>query len=110
MSLFLFKGHIMKKLLLAIILTLVSISALADGRHRGPVRYHERGHWEYLHHDRHHSSWQWVVPTIIGGIIVYEAMQPRTIVIEKEVEPNCSPWAEIENPDGTITRTRTCRK
>lgn len=68
------------------------------------------GHWTRGHSG---SGWMWVVPAIVGGVIVYEATRqppPQTIIIQQSVEPNCSPWTEIQNPDGTITRTRTCNK
>jgi hypothetical protein len=60
-------------------------------------------------------AWNWMVPAIIGGAIVYEASRqtqpPQTVIIQQQsVDTNCSPWTETQNPDGTITRTRTCTK
>jgi hypothetical protein len=63
-----------------------------------------------------------MIPTIIGGAIVYEAarqqpvyVQQQPVIIQQQpsvvVQPqnqSCSPWTETQNPDGTITRTRTC--
>ena len=108
----------MKKLIPILLLALISTAVWAGPPmgHRSNTRvivvperhhhHHRGGHWE-----RRHNAWVWVVPAIVGGIIVYEATrQPDVIVIQKEIEPNCSPWTEIENSDGTITRTRTCKK
>jgi hypothetical protein len=99
----------MKKVLAVAVLTLAAIPAMAQ--HHG---YHG-GHWH-----RGGGGWVWVVPTIIGGVVGYEiaknqppvvVQQPPVVVQQPTVtvQPvNCSPWTEIQNPDGTITRTRTC--
>ena len=108
----------MRRLIVSIItaITLMGfMPAYADGPKRhfpnhglrhGGHHHHHHGHWR-----RHHNHWQWVVPAIIGGIIVYEVTKPpQTVVIQNEITKNCSPWTEVQNPDGTITRTRTCDK
>jgi len=103
----------MKKLLI-LSLMLISLSASAQHRH---------GHW------RHGGSntWFWVAPTVIGGVVAYEiARQQQPVVIQQvptcaspgircsyeiqpiQVQPICSTWTEVQHPDGTITRTRTC--
>ena len=99
----------MKKLLL--LLALVSTVASADN-----WRHHEHGHWER----GGAGGWMWVAPTIIGGVIGYELarQQPQPpVVVQQPVVvqpvpqlPACSPWTEIQNSDGTITRTRTCNQ
>lgn len=100
----------MKKLLLTLSLVVCS-TAFAGPHHYG---HHGHGHW------RHHpgSGWNWVVPAIIGGAIVYEVTKPPVVVQQPPVvvqQPtqqqtqNCSPWTEIQNSDGSITRTRTCQ-
>jgi hypothetical protein len=96
----------MKKIILALAL-LASVPAFAQHHHHG------HGHWQ-----RGHNGWVWVAPTIIGGIIGYEIArnQPPVVVQQPVVVQNqsipqvqqCSPWTEIMNSDGTITRTRTC--
>jgi hypothetical protein len=95
----------MKKALLALLL--VSGSAMAQ--HHDYYRHYHHGYWQ-----RGAPGWVWVAPTIIGGVIGYEIArnqppvvvpQPPVIVQTPQV---CSPWAEVQNPDGTITRTRTC--
>jgi len=95
----------MKKALLALLL--VSGSAMAQ--HHDYYRHPYHGYWQ-----RGGSGWVWVAPTIIGGVIGYEIArnqppvvvpQPPVIVQTPQV---CSPWTEVQNPDGTITRTRTC--
>jgi hypothetical protein len=99
----------MKKLLLTLSLVVCS-TAFANPYHHG---HHGHGHW------RHYpgSGWNWVVPAIIGGAIVYEVTKPPVVVQQPPVvvqQPtqqtqNCSPWTEIQNSDGSITRTRTCQ-
>ena len=98
----------MKKIL-AIILLTVSAGAMAQ--------HHHHGNWHYRSGP---SPWVWVAPTVIGGVIGYEIArnQPPVVVQQPPVvvqstpyygaSQNCSPWTEIQNPDGTITRTRTC--
>ena len=72
------------------------------------------GHWEYRG-----GSWNWMAPAVVGGVIVYEATRPPVyvqpappVVIQQQPvivqSQNCSPWTQIQNPDGTITTTRTC--
>lgn len=100
----------MKKIL-AVVLMTISASAMAHG-HGG---YWARGGYG--------GGWQWMVPTIIGGAIIYEAarqqpvyvqqpvivQQPQPVVVQPQNQ-SCSPWTETQNPDGTITRTRTCNQ
>lgn len=103
----------MKKLIFISILVF-STASFAQG-HK-----HHKGYWA-----RHHGGggWTWMVPTIIGGAIVYEAARRQPVYIQQqpvivEQQPNssglnnqtCSPWTETQNPDGTITRTRTCNQ
>ena len=93
----------MKKLLL--ILALFPTLALAQHYHH---HNHHRPHWRYSG-----GAWNWMVPAIVGGVVVYEvSKQQQQVVVQQPVivQPaqNCSPWTETQNPDGTITRTRTC--
>ena len=96
----------MKKLFL--ITLLLSTSAFAE---HNEYRHEHHGYWQH----GGDNGWTWVAPTIIGGVIGYEMArnqpqpQPQTVIIQQQVPP-CSPWTEIQNPDGTITRTRTCTK
>lgn len=87
-----------------IFFTLLLISAPVFAQH------HHHGHWH-----RSGGGWVWVVPTIIGGVVGYEiakSQQPvivqQPVVVPPPTYQTCSPWTEIQNPDGTITRTRTC--
>ena len=96
----------MKKLLIASLIGLGSISsAYAHGPH---------GYWR-----PHNNGWGWVAPAVVGGVIVYEAtrppvyVQPAPVVVQQQPVvvqgQNCSPWTQIQNPDGSITTTRTCQ-
>lgn len=94
----------MKKILVTLLLA-ASATAMAHGPH-----YH--GYW------RHNggNQWNWVAPVIVGGVIGYEMARPtQPIVVQQQLPPpvvyqqqNCSPWTQIQNPDGTTTMTRTC--
>jgi hypothetical protein len=92
----------MKKILL--LLAIFPTLALAQHYHRG----FEGPHWRYQG-----GNWNWMVPAIVGGVVVYEVTKPtQPIIVQQPVivqQPQvCSPWLETQNPDGTITRTRTC--
>jgi len=98
----------MKKLLT--ILLLSTSATVFAGPHHG----HHHGYWRHGG-----SNWVWVAPTIIGGVIGYEiARNQPPVVVQQPVivqqpqiaqqQQNCSPWTEIQNSDGSITRTRTC--
>jgi len=98
-----------KKILISIIVAMASLPALAQ--------YH---HYHYGYRGGYYGG-GWVAPAIIGGVIGYELSRPAPVVIQQQpvivqnpptvvYQPreNCSPWTETQNPDGTITRTRTC--
>jgi hypothetical protein len=90
------------KRLAALLLVLSATTAMAQ--------HHHHGHWE-----RRGGGWGWVAPVVIGGVIGYELAQPRPPVVVTQQPPvvqqsYCSPWTEIQNPDGTVTITRTCRQ
>lgn len=103
------------KQLIALILLAGSVSAQAQPGFR---HYHHPGYYPGY-------NYGWVAPTIIGGVIGYEIarnqqpviVQPPVVVQQYPVSPatvyygqtqNCTVWTEVQNPDGTITRTRTC--
>ena len=87
----------MKKLLTVLLLT-VSATAMAHGPH---------------YYGHHHNNWGWVAPAVISGAVVYAATRPvQPVVVQQPPvviqQQNCGPWTQIQNPDGTITTTRTC--
>jgi len=99
----------MKKLLVILLMTFCA-SAMAHGRYGGGYGWRGYG-----------GGWKWMVPTVIGGAIVYEAARQQPVYVQQPViiqqqqpvvlqpqNQSCSPWTETQNPDGTITRTRTC--
>jgi hypothetical protein len=94
----------MKKLL-AILLLTASVSAMAQ---------HGYG---FRPHGYYGGGWGWVAPTVVGGVVGYEiARSQQPVIIQQQQQPViiqqpqqlCSPWTETQQPDGTITRTRTC--
>ena len=98
----------MKKVLIASLIGLAAFSAQAQ-------HHHHHGHWR----PHHGGGWGWVVPAVVGGVIVYEATRPPVVVQQPPVvvqqppvvvqQQNCSPWTEIRNSDGSVTITRTCQ-
>jgi hypothetical protein len=94
----------MKKLLF--ILALLPTLVFAQHYHHG----FQGPHWRYQG-----GNWNWMVPAIVGGVVVYEVAKNQQPVVIQQPQPvviqqpqNCTPWTETQNPDGTITRTRTC--
>lgn len=97
----------MKKVILALAL-LTAIPAFAQ---------------QYRHYPHHRPVGGWWVAPVIGGVVAYEVIksqqqvvvQQQPIVIQQppvvyQPNPNCGPWVETQNADGTITRTRTCNQ
>jgi len=97
----------MKKLILAIVL-LASAPAFAQ--------------W-HNHYHHYYGGYRggWVAPALIGGIIGYEinrsqqpvVVQQQPVIVQNppivyQTRENCTAWVETQQPDGTITRTRTC--
>ena len=104
----------MKKIL-ALVLALASVSAMAQPGFR---HHHHHGYYPG-------PNYGWVAPTIIGGVIGYEIarnqqpviVQQPVVVQQYPVSPatvyygqsqSCTAWTEVQNSDGTVTRTRTC--
>ena len=101
----------MKKLI-ALILLAGSLSAQAQPGFR---HHHHHGYYPGY-------NYGWVAPTIIGGVIGYEiARNQSPVVVQQPVivqqtpatvyygqSQQCTAWTEVQNYDGTITRTRTC--
>ena len=96
----------MKKLVAILALSLGSVSAFAWGH------YGYRGGY-------YHGGWGgWVAPAVVGGVIGYTIarppvyQQPAPVIIQQQPvivqSQSCSPWTQIQNPDGTVTMTRTC--
>ena len=99
----------MKKFLIAMLI-LASTGAMAQHRHQGGYRGN------------------WIAPAIIGGVIGYGLTRnyyepyyvPAPVIVQQQPvivqtpyynqTPNCTAWTEVQDQDGTITRTRTCRQ
>jgi hypothetical protein len=100
----------MKKFIFAL-LVLASVPAFAQHH----FRYHGHGHG--------YQRGGWGLGPVVGGAIVgaviYDiynrplvVQQPPIVIQQPTVQQyqNCTPWTETQNPDGTITRTRTCQQ
>jgi hypothetical protein len=97
----------MKKILIGLLLLTAGV---ANAQHHYGHGHHH-GQWRHSG-----SGWVWVVPTIIGGVIGYEMAKNQPTVVQQPIiiqtptgTQECSPWTETMNPDGSITRTRTCK-
>jgi hypothetical protein len=93
----------MKKLLTVLFL-ITSTTAFANPYHGHGFRPH--GHWQGGYNN-------WIAPAIVGGVVTYVLTRPQPVVIEQQpviVQPqqNCTAWKEIQRPDGTIYKERTC--
>lgn len=103
----------MKKILVVAVLALASVPALAQHWHRGHHHHHRSPTIVYRDNN-------WVIPALIGGAVVYAATRPAVVeqppvIVQHpslvyQTQPNCSPWTETQNSDGTITRTRICNQ
>ena len=79
----------------------------------------------YVHGHGHGGGFGWVVPMVVGGVVGYavgHAQQPTVVVQptpqvvpqpyyteQVQVVPQCGPWREIQQQDGTVVRERVCR-
>ena len=109
----------MKKLFITLILACATLPALAQPYHGHGFRHH--GHHGYYYGGGVNGNW--VAPLIIGGFVgaaIANNRQQETIVLQKpsvviqnppvyvQRQTVCTEWREIQNPDGTIYRERTC--
>jgi hypothetical protein len=119
----------MKKLIALLLLTLSASAAMAQHHGYG----HGKGHGNVYrnlhgHHGHVGGGWGWAVPAAIGGLIVYQATRPQSVIVQPPPvvyqqapvviqqpsdysnlqNQNCTPWTEVQSSDGSITRTRTC--
>jgi hypothetical protein len=99
----------MKKILFALSLLAVTSTAMAQHYHGHGFRHHGP---RVIYRDN------WIAPAV-GALIIGAAINEahnrhtQTVVIQNpNVYPGqvCTPWTETQNPDGTITRTRTCNQ
>lgn len=73
----------MKKILVGVVLAATALTASAQ--HRG-YHHHHRPHGHY------NGNWNWVLPAVIGGAIVYGATRPvqpaqPSIIIQQPLPP-----------------------
>lgn len=106
----------MKKILAILLLSAIAIPAMAQHHGHGGYR---GGYWV-----RQGGGWGWApfIGGAVAGAVIYDiynrpvvVQQPPVIVqqipppvVVQQQGQNCSPWMETQNPDGSITRTRTC--
>ena len=84
----------MKKVLAVAVLSLATLPAMAQWHHHG-----HHGHRGYS------GGWNWVVPAIIGGAVVYGATRPDVIIQQPPVivQPQVSQGTQvIQCPAGTM--------
>ena len=120
----------MKKLIALLLLTLSASAAMAQHHGNGHGNGYRNLHGHHGHYARGHVGvgWGWAVPAAIGGLIVYQATRPQSVIVQPPPvvyqqapvviqqpsdysnlqNQNCTPWTEVQSSDGSITRTRTC--
>ena len=99
----------MKKILISLAM-LMAIPAFAQ--------HWRHGHHGYHGHVRYHGHGHWVAPLIIGGVvgaaIANRPTQAETVIVQQQPvivqqqTEHCTPWKEIQTPDGKTYRERTC--
>lgn len=115
----------MKKILILVSM-LIAIPAFAQDCRRGVDHKHPScfGYYQTQHRHHHgrpvivHRSTDWIGPavvTAISGAVIADIItrnRNETVVIQQpsvmQQPPQCTPWVETQNPNGTVTRTRTC--
>lgn len=103
----------MKRCLAIAVLALSTMPAMAQHHHghHGGYHGHRGGNW----------GWGPVLGGAIAGAVIYDiynrpvviqqppvVVQPQPVYQYPQPVQNCTPWTETQNPNGTITRTRTC--
>lgn len=103
---------ITKMIMLTVGVLMLAGTESVMAQHHGYYRGHSHGYnW--------HPQYGWVIPSVIGGVIVYEVMrnqapppviiqQPPVIIQQSTPAKGCTDWHETQQPDGKITRERTC--
>ena len=101
----------MKKILISLALLMVTVPALAQHWRHG-----HHGHYGHARHYGHYGHNNWVAPLIIGGVvgavIANRPVQADTVIVQQQPiyvpQESCTPWKEVQTPDGRIYRERTC--
>ena len=91
----------MKKIVAALVLGITATASMAQYYHRHPGYY--GGQW------RHGHSSDWILPAIIGGVIVYGATRPAPVVVQQPtvvlpVPPMGYRWESIVDAQCNCTR------
>jgi hypothetical protein len=110
-----YKEISMKKVIFGLLAFSITCSALADWDCRNGVDHrHSSCYRPYRPNVIVQNSptvFDAAMPMIIGGVIGYAiSNNQQRQVVEQQTLPNCGPWTETQNADGTITRTRTCNR
>lgn len=106
----------MKKFLALLGLSVICFTASAHGYNRG--------------HVVHSSHGRWIAPALVGGIVGYAMARQQAyaapVYSNPQVYynppvynvpqsyysyqvPQCGPWTQVQNYDGSVTVTRICR-
>lgn len=101
----------MKKLIVILTTLLVTNSAFAWGDFERGITTGVAGLWLYNRLSQPTYQVQQQQPIIVQqapqmypGPVAYPSQYPGTWV-ERQY---CGPWTEVQNPNGTVTRTRAC--
>lgn len=105
----------MKKIILLLMIGATSVVAQAGPNHFGP-HFRTQAHWHHGH-PTYYGNGGWVAPLIIGGVVGAAianrpVTQTETVIVQQQPvivrQENCTPWKEIQTPDGRTYRERTC--
>lgn len=105
----------MKKILLAV--ALIGFASVASAQH---YRHYPNQH--YHHNHRGNNVWVPLIGGAIAGAVIYDIYNRPVVVQQPPVVQNppvvisatppvvtdCTAWVETMNPDGSISKTRTC--
>ncbi len=80
----------MKKVLASLLISAFAVSAYADYNPNHHPRHvtnsmPKTGGWvgpQHHYHHHRHNNWNWVVPAVIGGAVVYAATRPDPVVVQ----------------------------
>lgn len=93
------------KQVIASMLFFVCVSATAQP--------HRHNHGHYNHRGGHWPLTSFIIGAATGAVIydIYNRpvyVQQPPVYVQQPSQIRCSSWIEVQNPDGTITRSRTC--
>jgi len=72
----------MKKVLIGLAIVATSFGAVAQHHGNSMIRGHG---WQGPQHHHHARGNGWIIPALIGGVVVYAATRPEPVIIQQPV-------------------------